>query len=200
MLLCCIRRVNLDSLWGRETLTVQATLSAAQHLMRTWRKVGLQPDLPARGPFPTRDSFGYRVAIGMVLKSLEPGRHNRHYQQFETIQRLCAGYSNLYLSSEEGTSCLRTMGGDMVKHSLTHSPTQSTWFDCFSQGCVQRMGLDVRHNWAITLPAMHELLKLLEREWNEGTSDSQLETAASLGAFSVIAFCASLRGSEIYMV
>jgi hypothetical protein len=62
------------------------------------------------------------------------------------------------------------------------------------------MGLDVRHNWAITLPAMHELLKLLEREWNEETSDSQLETAASLGAFSIIAFCASLRGSETYMV
>jgi hypothetical protein len=88
----------------------------------------------------------------------------------------------------------------MVKHSLTHSPTQSTWFERFSQGCVRRMGQVVRQNWAITLPAMHELLKLLEREWNEGTSDSQLETAASLGAFSAIAFCASLQGSEIYMV
>jgi hypothetical protein len=136
----------------------------------------------------------------MVLKSLEPGRHNRHHQQFETIRKLRAGYSNLYLSSEEGTSCLRTMGGDMVKHSLTHSSTKSTWFERFSQGCVRRMGQDVRQNWAITLPTMHELLKLLEKEWNEGTSGSPLETAASLGAFSVIAFCAPLRGSETYMV
>jgi hypothetical protein len=88
----------------------------------------------------------------------------------------------------------------MVKHSLTHSLTQSTWFERFSQGCVRQMGQDVRQNWVITLPAMHELLKLLEREWNEGTSDSQLETAASLGAFSIIAFCTSLRGPETYMV
>jgi hypothetical protein len=47
MLLCCTRQVNLDSLWGRETLTVQATLSTAQHLLQMWRKVRLQPDFPA---------------------------------------------------------------------------------------------------------------------------------------------------------
>jgi len=33
------------------------------------------------------------------------------------------------------------------------------------------MGQDVRQKWAITLPTMHdELLKLLEKEWNEGTA------------------------------
>ncbi len=199
-LLCCIRRANLDSLWGRETLTVKSTLSAAQHLLRTWRRVGLHPDLPARGPYPLGDPFGYRVAIGMLLKSLEPGRHNKQYQQFETIRKLRAGFSNIYLSSLEGTSCLRTMGGDRIKHALTHSPTQSTWFERFSQGCIRRMGQDVRQNWAITLATMHELLSLLDQEWRAPQNSAHQELVASIGAFSVIAFCASFRGSEAFMV
>jgi hypothetical protein len=200
MLLCCIRRANLDSLWGREPPTVQATLSAAQNLLRTWRKVGLQPDLPSRGPYPLGDSFGYRVAIGMLLKSLEPGRYSKAYQQFETVRKLRAGFSNMYLSSAEGTSSLRTMGGDRIKHSLTRSPTQSTWFERFSQGCLRRMGQDVRQDWAITLPSMLELQALLDQEWKEPQSPEHQELVASLGAFSAIAFCASFRGCEAFMV
>jgi hypothetical protein len=199
LLLCCIRRAILDALWGRESLTVRATLSAAQNLLRMWRKVGLQPDFPARGPYPLGDSFGYRVAIGMLLKSLEPGRYSHRYQQFETIRKLRAGYSNMYLSSQEGTACLRTMGGDRIKHSLTHSPTQSAWFERFSQGCIRRMGQDVRQDWAITLPTMHELLSLLDQEWREPQSPAHQELVASLGSFSIIAFCASFRGSEVFM-
>jgi hypothetical protein len=117
LLLCCICRANLDAIWGREPHTVASTLRAVKQLVRLWDQVGLSPELPALGPFPVKDSVGFRVAVGMLLKSLEPGRYNQDYQQYETIRKLRGGYSNLYMASLVGTSSLQTMGGDRIKHS-----------------------------------------------------------------------------------
>ena len=83
LLLCCIRRANLDVLWGRESHTVDSTLRAAKQLVRMWNQVGLEPNFPALGPFPVGDSVGFRVAIRMLLKS---GRYHQGHQQFETIR------------------------------------------------------------------------------------------------------------------
>jgi hypothetical protein len=201
LLLCCIRRANLDAVWGREPQTVQATLRAAKQMILMWQQVGLVPSFPALGPFPVSDSFGMNIAIAMLLKSLEPGRYHDSYQQFETIRKLRAGFSNIYGVSLEGTSCLRTVGGDHIKHSLAHSPTQSLWFERFSQGCLRRMGQDVRQDWAITLPTMGALLDRLEREW-VATNEQDLcqrDIVASIGAFSLIAFCGSFRGNEVFL-
>jgi len=199
LLLCAIRRANLDALWGREPHTVNATLRAAKGMIVQWNKVGLAPQFPPLGPFPVCDSLGMGVAIAMLMKSLEPGRYNASYQQFETIRKLRAGFANIYMASQDGVSSLRTVGGDKVKHHLTHSPTQSKWFEMFSQGCVRRMGQDVRQDWAIPLPAFHGLINLLENEWRMATSDMDKERIASLGAFAVIGFCGSFRGSEIFL-
>jgi hypothetical protein len=112
---------------------------------------------------------------------------------------LRASFSNIYMASCKGASCLRTVGGDRNKHQLTYSPTQSLWFERFSQGCVRRMGQEVRQDWAIPLPAMHGLLDLLEDEWVCTTDPLVQEQVASLGAFALIAFCGSFRGSEAFM-
>jgi hypothetical protein len=80
-----------------------------------------------------------------------------------------------------------------------HSPTQSLWFERFAQGCVRRMGQEVRQDWAIPLAAMHGLMQILEGEWAEAADDSVQEQIASLGAFSVIAFCGSFRGPEVFL-
>jgi hypothetical protein len=134
-------------------------------MVAQWQKVGLTPQFPPLGPFPVCDLLGMGVAVAMLLKSLEPGRYSPQYQQFETVRKLRAGFSNIYMASCKGASCLRTVGGDRAKHQLTYSPTQSLWFKHFSQGCVQRMGQEVRQDWAIPLPAMHGLLDLLGDEW-----------------------------------
>lgn len=199
LLLCCIRRANLDAVWGREPQTVSATLRAAKNMIRQWEKVGLTPQFPALGPFPVRDSLGFSVAVAMLLKSQEPGKYNSNYQQFETVRKLRAGYSNMYMASCEGVSSLRTVGGDRIKHHLTQSPTQSLWFERFSQGCVRRMGQDVRQDWAIPLAAMHGLMNLLEEEWLESDDLVHQEIIASVGAYSVIAFCGSFRGPEVFL-
>jgi len=199
LLLCAIRRANLDAMWGREPHTVNATLRAAKGMIVQWSKVGLAPQFPPLGPFPVCDSLGMAVAIAMLMKSLEPGRYNTSYQQFETIRKLRAGFLNIYMASQDGVSSLRTVGGDKVKHHLTYSPTQSKWFEMFSQGYVRRMGQDVRQDWAIPLPAVHALLNILENEWRTTDSEASREKIASLGAFAVIGFCGSFRGSEVFL-
>jgi len=167
--------------------------------MSQWQKVDLPPQFPPLGPFPVCDSLGLGVAVAMLLKSLEPGRYSPKYQQFETVRKLRAGFSNLYMASSEGASCLRTIGGDKAKHQLTYLPTQSQWFERFSQGCVRRMGQEVRQDWAIPLPVLHGLMDLLEEEWRLGADFQAQEQAASLGAFALIAFCGSFRGSEVFL-
>jgi len=112
LLLCCIRRVHLNAVWGRESATVEATLRGVKQLVRLWGGVGLDTALPPRGPYPVEDSFGMSVAIAMVLKSLEPGRYQEH-QQFETIRKLLSSYSNLYMSSPQGAfSCVQWAGSE----------------------------------------------------------------------------------------
>jgi len=161
-LLCCIRRANLDSVWGRESHTVKATLRNAQQLVSMWRLARVPIELPHRGHFPVRDVLGLRVTIGMLIKSLEPGRYSKTYQQFETIRKLRAAYANMHMSSVEGVDSLRTVGGETAKMSLTLLPTNSLWFERFAQGCLKRMGQDVRQDWAVTLPTIHNLLETLD--------------------------------------
>ena len=68
---------------------------------------------------------------------------------------------------------------------------QSKWFEMFSQGCVQRMAQDVCQDWAISLPAMHGLMNILEGESNQAENVMTRVWVASLGAFAVIGFCGS---------
>ncbi len=178
---------------------MDATLRASVQLIKLWEKTPITPALPSRGPFPVADTFGVGVAIAMVLKSLDKGRYSAH-QQFETIRKLRAGYSNLYISSQEGSAHWRSIGGDKAKVTLSDCPTQSLWFERFSLGCLKRMGQEVHQDWAIPLPVMHALMDCLDWEWNE-TKDPMIRLlVASVGAYSIIAFCGSFRGSEVFLV
>ncbi len=58
--------------------------------------------------------MGYVIAIAMLIKSREPGRYAT-YQQFESIRKLRAGFSNVYMSLLVGTTSLRTVGGGQSK-------------------------------------------------------------------------------------
>jgi len=52
MLLCCIHRVNLDSMWGHESTTVMATLRSMSHMVKMWARVGLTPSFSPFGTLP----------------------------------------------------------------------------------------------------------------------------------------------------
>lgn len=197
-LLCCIRRANLDSVWGRESNTMSATLRGTKQLIALWRVAHIPVELPVRGPFPVGDSFGLRVAIGMLTKSLEPGHYSQFYQQFETIRKLRAAFSNLYMSSVEGVTSLRTMGGETAKMTLTLPPTNSLWFERFVEVCLKRMGQDIRQDWAIPLPVIHILLEMLDNEWHHSVAWVDQHRVTRAGSFAAVAFCGSFRGHEVF--
>jgi hypothetical protein len=137
--LCCIRCLNLDALWRKETNTVESTACTVHQTVNLLKPLGIQPQYPQPGPFPLDDSLGYGVAIAMLLKSLEPGRYD-DYQQFNMIHKLRAGYQNVYTSSPLGAMSLRTVGGDKGKHFLNTCPTHSSWFEGFALGAYDIWG------------------------------------------------------------
>ena len=49
--------------------------------------LGFEPPYDPPGPLPSYDHCGYKVAILMVAKSLQPGRHSESYTQWDTIRK-----------------------------------------------------------------------------------------------------------------
>jgi hypothetical protein len=80
----------------------------------------VNPPFPSLGPHPVEDSTGISIAVAMLLKSLSPGRYEA-YQQYETIRKLRAGYSNVFQASVAGAGSYKTLGGDKVKMSFSNS-------------------------------------------------------------------------------
>ena len=68
LLLKCIRRVNLDSLWARERSTVQANWLEGIRYVKVQSSFDLGSScLPQQGPYPIADEWGVQVACGMML-------------------------------------------------------------------------------------------------------------------------------------
>lgn len=199
LLLCCIRRINLDAFWSRASKTVNGTKLEVNQMLRLWSSVGIEPTFLPLGPFPVGDSMGYGLAIAMVLKSLEPGSYSNH-QQFETIRKLRSGFSNVYNTSLSCAENMQSLGMDKSRVHLSNCPSQSLWFEKFSAGCSLRMGAEVRSDKATSLPLIHAFFKLLETEWREASSLIERSKLASIGAYVAIAFCGSFRGAEVFLV
>jgi hypothetical protein len=198
LLMCCIQRINLDAMWGRENSTIRSTVQDVNKTIAILAPFGVLPSYPPLGPHPFWDPLGYGAAIAMVLKSMEPGRYANH-QQFETIRKLWAGFHNVYMASVMGVASLRAVGGDRAKNFLNQCDTHSTWFEHFAAGCLQRMGQEIRQDRAISLNVMHALLHHLEGEWVAAIDPNARLYIAPLGAYSVIAFCGSFRGPEVFL-
>ncbi len=61
------------------------------------------------------------------------------------------------------------------------------------------MGQLVKQDRAVSLELMHALCSLLEQEWEAASDIKSRSQVARLGAYSVIAFCGSFRGPEVFM-
>jgi hypothetical protein len=71
-LFCILRRCNLDALWGRERSTVLANRRNVDQMIEIWAQLGVNPALPALGPFSNdRFVWGYssRGYAGEILES-----------------------------------------------------------------------------------------------------------------------------------
>jgi len=133
-------------------------------LVQSWKMMGIKEHvLPPLGPHPPRDTFGMAAAVAMLVKSTQPGKHNPKYTQFETLWKLRAAYSNYYHASAFGAENSMTLGRDMAKATLTTCPTQNKWLERFANGCLKRMGQEVRQDLATSIHLIHALQTSLER-------------------------------------
>ena len=199
LLACCIRRANLDALWGRESSTVLANNRHLKQMLDTWELVGINPPLPPLGPFPMTDVQGFGVAISMLLRSLNPGKYG-DYTQFATIRKERSCFSNLYHASAVGSSAMSSLGRDTVKSFLTDCPTQSLWFERFSRGCLYRMGEVVKQDLAISIDVMLCMMNLFDEAWLRSTDPWDKSEIAAVALYCMIAFCGSFRGHEVFLV
>ena len=196
-LLMCLRRANLDAFWAREPSTVGANRRDVDRLIKLASDANIEPVFEPLGPFPEEDVQGVFVALSMLQRSLEPGKHAT-YSQFQTIRKLRSAYSNQFMASVKGALASATLGRTFGKTYLTQCPTNSLWFERFSMGCLKRMGQIVKQDLGISIEVELALLELIKNELIH-TIGWKRDLLVMTGAFVSICFCGSFRGHEVFL-
>ena len=140
------------------------------------------------------------MAIQMVLASIKPG-HHADYLQFDTIRQFRTAFANVYRASAAGSGRNTVWIDDkgLTKRS-TSVVTHSEWFERFTQGCRKRMGGIYKPDLALTSAVMIVYLEIIQKKINEATDENKRHHLISLGAYSALCFCGSLRGNEGFLL
>jgi hypothetical protein len=95
----------MDALWSTEPSIVNANFSQARRMEAIGESCGIRSVSPVLGPFPLflEDTFGMKVAMVMLERSLDPGRNDKNIQ-FSTARKMRSAYSNVYHASQEMTN------------------------------------------------------------------------------------------------
>jgi hypothetical protein len=197
LLLRCIRRANLDAFWARESTTVEANSRELRTAVNKARLVGLPLAryFPPLGPFPVEDTQGMRFAVGVLLRSLDPGK-NEKYVQYGTSRKMRSAISNFWSSSIEGGKHA-VVQRDTTKMFETSCPTHGEWFERFMLGMHKRQGDKSYPDLAISIEAMLALMERFDAFWKEARGDWKKEGEVLFPAlFSVVTFCGGFRGEE----
>ena len=199
MLLRLIRRANLDMMWSRESSTVIATYRDLKTSARLQLDLGLLPVGADQGPWPVGDFTGMAIAITMLRKSLDSGRNNNMYQQFDSVRKLRSAARNTHLNSVIGAAATHAFMGERGKiFRLTSDPTYSQFFTKFIHGCEKRMGRYVKQDQALSVEILLEILHAYEVELKcKTTSKTRRRVIIMSGSSLVIGYCGGLRGGEI---
>ena len=193
-----IRRINLDVIWSREPSTIAKNIGYLNNLIVTCESSGFTPQLPSLGPFPFKDTIGIGLAFSMLVHSTRTGRHSKLYTQFATIRKQRSAFSNLFHASHEGSHTgMVISSGSQTSARITTCPSNSIWFGRWSAGCETRMGFILKQNRAISLEVVLGLVQSFKKDIKEAQPNSWHRQKLCMGlSFAVIAFTASLRGSE----
>jgi hypothetical protein len=132
----------------------------------------------------------------MVLASIKPGHHS-DYLQFDTIRQFRTAFANVHRASATASGRVSVWVDDkgLTKREST-VVTHSEWFERFIIGCQKRMGGIFKPDLALTSAVMVCYLEIVEHKASEATNDVDLHKWISLGAYSALCFCGSLRGNE----
>ena len=201
MLLRLIRRANLDIMWSRESSTVTSTFRDMMTSARIQLDLGMLPVGTDQGPWPVGDFTGMGIAVTMLRRSLDVGRNNSAYLQFDSIRKLRSAARNTHLNSVVGAAATQAFMGEKGKiFRLASDPTYSQLFTKFIHGCEKRMGREVRQDQALGLAIMLEILKDYQEELKrEEVSKARCRELIMSGSSLVMGYCGGLRGGEVLL-
>ena len=198
-LLAYIRRVNLDLIWSRSEGT--SYMSSYKKALKIDMELGLTPTHYMQGPWPLKDEVGFQVAIEIVGASLFEGNNVKSYQQFDTIRRIRTMHQHMFESGPDRKNIVfkKPNKGDVLHTS--QCPTNSLFFTRFMEGCLKRMGKEVKSDLALDSDILHCILNNLNSEWlDTSTTYSRRRWISVVGCYLVITFTCSLRGNEGFMM
>jgi len=197
LLAICIRRASLDAFWSREASTVRGTANGLRTIVEKLKIVGVaeKEALPLSGPFPVSDDWGVRVAVAMLLRSLDQGQTEATVQ-YATTRKLRSAFSNAWQASVEGPKATVAQQAT-TKLYVTSCPTNSQWFGSFVKGMHRRMGDKTVPDLAVSSEAMIALMGLFEAEWVAAGSEGEREGIMFPALFAITAYLGALRGEEV---
>jgi len=194
----CLRRAILDSLWSRERSTVGSNFRRAIALEKLGTALGFQGIIPELGPFPAADTVGMKLAMAMVLKSLDPGV-NAPTVQFDTVRQFRSAFSNAYGAGPSQLQVSLYSSAHKKMHGTT-SPSDSEWFARFALGMEKRLGRQLRQDLGLSIGVMLEVQRDLEMRWSSSGPGQMRRRIAELAVLFVVVFCWGLRGEEVFLI
>lgn len=197
--LVCIRRAILDSFWARESGTVIQNWRESKRFLEEARVLGIPDPYPPRGPWPVEDSFGMKIAMVFLMRSLHKGK-NASTVQFNTVRKVRSHLSNFYHTLPGGMG-VSIISSDNTFTAPSFSPTNSLWFRRFMTGAHKRMGDVWRPDRPLMIQEALAAQSLLESDWERCSDVPEAKLATALTAVViVIGFGAALRGEELVRI
>ena len=199
--LSLIRRANLDMFWSRDSSTVSGIRGNTKELIRRAKTYGRKIPLSPMSPWPVDDLEGMGVVLAMLEKSVEKGRNNDKYMQFDTVRKLRSAAASVYSATSQAASlryCMKS--GNRLLH-LEEGPTQRNLIERVVIGMENRMPKESSRNLPFTSRMILYILDNLEEElYGLDTSRDRARLITMTGAYLVITFGYSLRGNKGFWV
>ena len=190
--MCCIRRANLDAFWSREPATVRNHSNEIRFQIKYGDQLNLDM-FEELGPWKLGEHMGMKQAIGILLRSREPGR-NGFTVKFSTTRKARSVFTRVFHASPSSKRN-QTFAKDRNKLTITHSTTYGEWFSSFMEGVLARMGQITRQDRAISIEEMLELQQGFEDTWDAEGYDMELDVLEA-ATFAITTYVGSLRGYE----
>jgi hypothetical protein len=173
-----IRRANLDMFWAREPSTVGQNFREFLEQAKVGQEFNYLAFEPM-GPFARSYDSGMRAAIGVLMKTQRPGRHEEKIK-FSAARRARSVHTNMFKASARGCECSLYLRTDKKRAIASMSPTDSEFYTLFTKGLESRIGQGVKRDMAVSIELMVELQSMAEDDWNEavarGDAERQLAT------------------------
>jgi hypothetical protein len=193
-----IRQANLDMFWAREASTTIQNFREFVDQASCAQEFGYRQFEPM-GPFSRSYDPGMRAAIGVLMKSQKPGRHEDKIK-FSAARKARSIHTNMYKASAKGCESSLYVRTDKRRSVASKNPTDSEFFSLFIRGLENRVGQRVKRDQALAVEVVVELQRLAEEDWAAGALDDDERkkyATAQWACFFLYAFCHSVRGWEV---